>query len=110
MNTGKSKVMVGISGGPVVSVGYECIQTVKCTVCIMLIHKRCNGDLSLLVDEFRYKRYGGTTKVSLLSTCIFPLLLYFCELNFSDALCISHIYYYYYLVVDGETYGRVNNF
>ena len=39
--------------------------------------------------------------VLLLSTCIFSLLLHFCEhpwlrIRFLDTWCISHIYYYYY--------------
>ena len=66
VNAGKSKVMVGSSGGKMivklwkmvlwVSVGKEYRQTVQCTVCKKWIHKWCNGvcgDMLRVADGFR---------------------------------------------------------
>ena len=73
VNAGKSKVMVGSSGGKMIvnSGKWPCgvcgkgvqAHSVKCTVCKNLIHKRCNsvrGDLSLVADGFRCRRGDGT--------------------------------------------------
>ena len=73
MNAGKSKVMVGSSGGKIImnSGKWPCgvcgkgVQTnsVQCTVCMKWIHKRCSdvrGDLSLVADSFRCMRGHGT--------------------------------------------------
>ena len=70
VNAGKSKVMVGSSGGnmivnresgPVVTVA----NSVQCTVCTKLIYKRCSGvrgDLSRVADGFRCRRCDGTIR------------------------------------------------
>ena len=58
-------------------------NSIKCTVCIKWIHKRCSslrGELSLLADDFRCKRCDGTIQ----------------EADQAGGL-----------VVDGETYGWV---
>ena len=72
MNPGKSKVMVCSSGRQmIVSSGkWTCgcgmcgkgvhVNSVKCTVCKRWIHKRCSGDLSLVLYGFRCKRCDGT--------------------------------------------------
>ena len=73
VNAGKSKVMVGSSGGKMIvnSGKWPCgvcgkgVQTnsVQCTVCKNLIHKRCSGvcgDLSRVADGFRCRRCDGT--------------------------------------------------
>ena len=72
VNTGKSKVMVGSSGGKMIenSGKWPCgkgVQAnyVKYTVCKKWIHKPCSGlrgDLSLVVDSFRCKRCAGQSK------------------------------------------------
>ena len=75
VNAGKSKVMVGSSGGMlIVNAGKwpcgVCVKgvqenSVKCTVCKKWIHKQCSGvcgDLSLVVDGFRCKRCDGQSK------------------------------------------------
>ena len=67
VNAGKSKVMVGSSVGKmIVNYGkWPCgvcgkgvqVNSVQCTVCKKLIHKRCSGvrsDLSGVADDFRY--------------------------------------------------------
>ena len=61
-------------------------NSVKCTISIKWIHKRCSGirgDLSLLVDGFRCKRCDGRIQEADLA---------------------------WGLVVDGETYGCVKSF
>ena len=53
------KVVCGVCGKGVH------VNSVQCTVCIKLIHKRCSGvrnDLSLVADGFRCKRCDGTIK------------------------------------------------
>ena len=73
MNAGKSKVMVGSSGGKVIvnSGKWPCgvcgkgvqANSVQCTVCEKWIHKRCSGvrgDLSRVADGFRCRRCDGT--------------------------------------------------
>ena len=57
MNAGKYKVMVGSSDGNII-VNYG-TSPVMCTVCKRWIHKRYShsgvlGNLSLVVDGFRY--------------------------------------------------------
>ena len=69
MNAGKSKIMVGTSGGKmIVNSGKWCCgvygkgvqeNPVQCTICKKWIHKRCSrihDDLSLVADGFRCKR------------------------------------------------------
>ena len=65
VNAGKSKVMVGSSGGKMIvnSRKWPCVcgkgvqqNSVQCTVCKKKIHKRCSGvrgDLSRVADGFR---------------------------------------------------------
>ena len=74
VNAGKSKVMVGSSGGKMIvnSGKWPCgvcgkgvqANSVQCTVCKKWIHKRCSGvrggDLSRLADGFRCRRCDGT--------------------------------------------------
>ena len=72
MNAGKSKVMVGRSGKIIVNSGkWPCgvygkevqANSVQCTICKKLIHKRYNGvrgDLSRVVDGFMCRRCDGT--------------------------------------------------
>ena len=73
VNAGKSKVMVGSSGGKMIvnSGKWPCgvcgkgvqANSVQCTVCKKWIHKRCSGvcgDLSRVADGFRCRRYDGT--------------------------------------------------
>ena len=74
MNTGKSKVMAGSSGGKIIvnSGKWHCgvcgkgvqAYSVQCTFCIKKwIHKRCSGvrgDLSRVADCFRCRRCDGT--------------------------------------------------
>ena len=73
VNAGKSKVMVGSSGGKMIvnsgkwpcSVCGKGVQanSVQCTVCKKWIHKRCSGvrgDLSRVTDGFRCRRCDGT--------------------------------------------------
>ena len=69
VNAGKSKVMVGRSGGKIVNSGkWPCgvcgkgvqANSVQCTVCKKWIHKRCSGDLSRVADNFRCRRCDGT--------------------------------------------------
>ena len=96
MNSGKSKVMVGSSGGKtIVSSGkWPCgvcgkgVQAnfVQCTVCIRWIHNRCSSircDLSLVADGFGYKR---------------------CDEKIQEVDLAGD------LVVDGETYGCIKSF
>ena len=62
---GKSKVMVGSSGGKIIvnsgkltyGVCGKGVQanSVQCKVCIKWIHKRCSGGLSLVADGFKCK-------------------------------------------------------
>ena len=69
MNAGKSKVMVGSSGGKMIvnSGKWPCgvcgkgvqANSVQCTVCKKWIHKWCSGDLSWVVDDFRCKQCDG---------------------------------------------------
>ena len=61
-------------------------NSIKCTICIKWIHKRCSGlrsDLSRLGDGFRYKRCDGTIH----------------EADLAGGI-----------VVDGETYRCVKSF
>ena len=73
VNAGKSKVMVGSSGGKIIvnSGKWPCgvcgkgvqANSVQCTVCEKLIHKRCSGvrgDLLWIADGFRCRRCDGT--------------------------------------------------
>ena len=73
VNAGKSKVMVGSSGGKIIvnsgkwpcGVCWKGVQanSVQCTVCKKWIHKRCSGvhgDLSPVADGFRYRQCDGT--------------------------------------------------
>ena len=73
MNAGKSKVMVGSSGGKMIvnSEKWPCrvcgkgVQAnfLQCTVCKKIIHKLCSGvrgDLSRVADGFRCRRCYGT--------------------------------------------------
>ena len=70
VNTGNSKVMVGGSGGKMIvnSGKWPCgkgvqANSVQCTVCKKLIHKRCSGlrgDLSRVADGFRCRQCDGT--------------------------------------------------
>ena len=73
MNAGKSKVMVGSSGGKMIvnSGKWPCgvcgkgvqANSVQRTLCKKWIHKRCSGvrgDLSLVADGFRCRRCDGT--------------------------------------------------
>ena len=93
VNVGKSKVMVGSSGWKmIVNSGKWCLwersteNSVQCTVCKKLIHKRCNGvcgDLSRLADGFRCRRCDGTIQ----------------EVDPAEDL-----------MVDGETYECVKSF
>ena len=75
VNTGKSKVMVGSSGGKMIanSAKWPCgvcgkgVQTnsVPCTVCKKIIHKQCSGvrgDLLRVADGFRCRRCDGTNQ------------------------------------------------
>ena len=58
MNAGKSKVMVGSSGGKMIVKSGVCgngvqANSVQCTVCTNWIHKRCSGargDLSQVAE------------------------------------------------------------
>ena len=96
VNAGKSKVMVGSSGGQMIvnsgkwpcDVGGKGVQanSVQTTVCIKWIQKRCSGvrgNLSLGADGFRCNRCDGTIQEADLA---------------GD------------LVVDGETYRCVKSF
>ena len=87
VNAGKSKVMVGSSGGKMIvnSGKWPCgvcgkgVQTnsVQCTVCKKWIHKRCSGvrgDLSRVVDGFRCRRCDGTIQ----------------EVDIADDLMVEH--------------------
>ena len=80
MNAGKSKVMVGSSGGKMIvnSVKEPCgscgkgVQAiyVQCTVCKNWIHKRCcgvHGDLSQVADGFMCRRCNGTIQETALA-------------------------------------------
>ena len=70
VNTEKSKVIVGSSGGNMIvkSGNWPCgvcgkgvqAKSVQCTVCIQWIHGRCSGHLSLVAGGFRCKRCDGT--------------------------------------------------
>ena len=70
VNAGKFKVMVGSSGGKMIVNSGKCpcgkgvqANSVQCTVCKKLIHKRCNGvcgDLSRVADGFSCRRCDGT--------------------------------------------------
>ena len=73
VNAGKSKVMVGSSGGKMIvnSGKWPCgvcgkgvqANSVQCTVCKKWIHKRCSGvrgDLSRVADGFSCRRCDGT--------------------------------------------------
>ena len=73
VNAGKSKVMVGSSGGKMIinSGKWPCgvcgkgvqANSVQCTVCKKWIHKRCSGvrgELSQVADGFRCRRCDGT--------------------------------------------------
>ena len=73
MNAGKSKVMVGSSGGMMIvnsgkwpcgvcGIGVQA-NSVQSTVCKKWIHKRCSGvrgDLSQVADGFRCRLCDGT--------------------------------------------------
>ena len=66
VNAGKSKVMVGSSGGKMIvnSGKWPCgkgeqANSVQCTVCRKWIHKRCSGDLSWVADSFRCDNPGS---------------------------------------------------
>ena len=96
VNAGKSKVMVGSSGGKmIVNCGkWPCgvygkgiqANSVQCSVCKKMIHKRCSGvrdDLSRVADCFRYRRCDGTIQ----------------EVDLAEDL-----------MVDGETYECVKSF
>ena len=96
VNAGKSKVMVGSSGGKmIVNVGkWPCgvcgkgvqANSVQCTVCKKWIHKRCSGvrgDLLRVADGFRCRRCDGTIQ----------------EVDLAEDL-----------MVDGETYECVKSF
>ena len=96
VNAGKSKVMVGSSGGKMIvnsgkwpgGVCGKGIQanSIQYTVCKKWIHKRCSGvhgDLSLVADGFRCRRCDGTIQ----------------EVDLAEDL-----------MVDGETYECVKNF
>ena len=96
VNAGKTKVMVGSSGGEMIvnSGKWPCgvcgkgvqANSVQCTVCKKWIHKRCSGvrgDLSHVADGFMCRRCDGTIQ----------------EVDLADAL-----------MVDGETYECVNSF
>ena len=93
---GKSKVMVGSSGGKMIgnSGKWPCgvcgkgvqANSVQCTVCKQLIHKRCSGvrgDLLRVADGFRCRRCDGTIQ----------------EVDLAEDL-----------MVDGETYEFVKSF
>ena len=70
MNAGKSKVMVGDSGGKMIvnsgkSPSGKGVQTnsVQCTVCKNWIHMRCSSvcdDSSWVANGFRCRRCDGT--------------------------------------------------
>ena len=67
VNAGKSKVMVGSSGGKMIvnSGKWPCgkgvqANSVQCTVCEKWIHKQCSGDLLRVADGFRCRRCEGT--------------------------------------------------
>ena len=88
VNAGKSKVMVGSSGGKMIVKSGVCgkgvqANSVHCTVCKKWIHKRCSGDLSRVADGFRCRRCDGTIQ----------------EVDLVEDL-----------MVDGETYECVNSF
>ena len=96
VNAGKSKVMVGSSGGKIIvnSGKWPCgvcgkgvqANSVQCTVCKKWIHKRCSdvrGDLSRVADGFRCRRCDGT---------------------------IQEVYLAEDIMVDGETYECVKSF
>ena len=74
VNAGKSKVMVGSSGGKMIvnSAKWPCdvcwngmqANSVQCTLCTNWIHKRCSGvrgDLSQVADGFMCKRCDDGT-------------------------------------------------
>ena len=92
MNAGKSKVMVGSSGGKMIVISGKwpcgvCVKGVqanfvKCTVCKNWFHGGVCGALSLVVDGFRCNRFDGTLQ----------------EADLAE-----------YLVVDGETYGCIKS-
>ena len=89
VNAGKSKVMVGSSGGKMI--GGVCgkgvhANSVQCTVCKKWIPKRCSGvrgDLSRVADGFRCRQCDGTIQ----------------EVDLAEVL-----------MVDGETYECVKSF
>ena len=96
VNSGKSKVMVGSSGGKMIvnSGKWPCVvcgkgvqtNSVQCTVCKKLIHKRCSGvhgDLSWVADGSRCRQCDGTIQ----------------EVDLAEDL-----------MVDGETYECVKSF
>ena len=96
MNAGKSKVMVGSSGGKMIgnSGKWPCgvcgkgvqANSVPYTVCKKWIHKRCSGvrgDLSQVADGFRCRRCDGTIQ----------------EVDLAEDL-----------MADGETYECVKSF
>ena len=95
VNAGKSKVLVGSSGGKrIVNSGkWPCgicgkgvqANTVQCTICKKMIYKRCTGvrsDLSRVADGFRCRR---------------------CDRTIQEAVAED-------LMVDGETYECVKSF
>ena len=93
VNAGKSKVMVGSSGGKMIvnSGKWLCgvcgkgvqANSVQCTVCQKWIHKQCSGDLSRVADGFRRRRCDGTIQ----------------EVDLAEDL-----------MVDGETYECAKSF
>ena len=93
VNAGKSKVLVGSSGGKMIvnSGKWPCgvcgkgvqANSVQCTVCQKWIHKRCSGDLSRVADGFRCRLCNGTIQ----------------EVDLAEDL-----------MVDGETYECVKSF
>ena len=96
VNAGKSKVMIGSSGGKMIvnsgkwpfGVCGKGVQanSVQCTVCKKWIHKRCSGvrgDLARVADGFRCRRCDGTIQ----------------EVDLVEDL-----------MVDGETYECVKSF
>ena len=96
VNAGKSKVMVGNSGGKMIvnSGKWPCgvrgkgvqANSVQCTMCKKWIHKRCSGvrgDLSRVADGFRCRRCDETIQ----------------EVDLAEDI-----------MVDGETYECVKSF
>ena len=96
VNAGKSKVMVGSSGGKMIVNAGKCpcgvcgkgvhANSVQCTVCKKWIHKQCSGvrgDLSRVADGFSCRRCDGTIQ----------------EVDLAEDL-----------MVDGETYEYVKSF